>query len=188
MGLPSPRYGHELGSIENISQTNLAQNVISEKKRGQTVGFIGGPPCPDFSIGGKNQGKDGKDGKLSKVYIDLVCTHKPDFFLFENVKGLYRTKKHREFFNKLKSKVKRAGYRIHERLINSIEYGVPQDRERIILVGFYNGELEKQFTWARPLYPNREAIDYDWHSTDHFKAGGPRKRKKGVPKELCVQH
>ncbi|NOR48010.1 MAG: DNA cytosine methyltransferase, partial [Methanosarcinaceae archaeon] len=63
----------------------------------ELFGMIGGPPCPDFSIGGKNRGHNGIHGPLSNVYVDRICEIKPDFFVFENVAGLFRTKKHREF-------------------------------------------------------------------------------------------
>lgn len=188
MGISVPRYGHDDTNIECINSDNLAVNVTKEMNREQLVGFIGGPPCPDFSIGGKNRGKDGENGKLSQVYINLICQHKPDFFLFENVKGLYRTKKHREFFEKIKSKMRRSGYRLHERLINSIDYGVPQDRDRIILLGFLDKHLSKAFTWGGQIYPDREAFKYEWPTTDIFNENSMRERKKIAPKELCVQY
>jgi len=72
------------------------------KTSGEPVGFIGGPPCPDFSVGGKNRGQDGERGKLSATYVDLICEQKPDFFLFENAKGLWRTELRREFSEELK--------------------------------------------------------------------------------------
>ena len=78
------------------------------------VGFIGGPPCPDFSIGGKNKGREGENGKLAKSYIDMICRFQPDFFLFENVKGLVKTQKHREYFEELKFELKSNGYIISE--------------------------------------------------------------------------
>lgn len=76
--------------------------MLQLKNEGRLTGFIGGPPCPDFSVAGKNKGRDGENGRLSQSYIDIILEMKPDFFLFENVKGLYRTSKHREFFDHLK--------------------------------------------------------------------------------------
>ena len=152
------------------------------------VGFIGGPPCPDFSVGGKNRGTDGENGKLSQVYCDLIRGAQPDFFLFENVKGLYRTKKHREFFEKLKRELKRAGYTLHERLINSIEYGAPQDRDRIILIGFKDKSLSKEFLWVGRKFPGRVAFDFDWPSTAPFKTNGILATPNTIPQELTVQH
>ena len=188
MNIPPPRYGHDDTSIADLDSGALAKNVTAEKERGQLVGFIGGPPCPDFSVGGKNRGKDGENGKLSEVYINLVCDHKPDFFLFENVKGLYRTKKHREFFEKMKLKVTLAGYTLHERLINAIEYGAPQDRDRIILVGFLDKNLSENFEWTGRRYPDRTAFEYDWPTTDVFGANSDMGIKNTIPSELCVQH
>ena len=87
MGHPEPRFGYDSRSIEEISASDLKSGIKTAREEGQIVGFIGGPPCPDFSVGGKNRGKEGENGNLSKVYIDLICQAQPDFFLFENVKG-----------------------------------------------------------------------------------------------------
>ena len=59
----------------------------------------------DFSIAGKNKGRDGINGKLSSSYVKLIANMKPDFFLFENVKGLWRTARHREYFEELKKNI-----------------------------------------------------------------------------------
>jgi DNA (cytosine-5)-methyltransferase 1 len=145
LNLPLPEYGYHEGEAADVIRLldgkqaqHLCELVQDCRKHHNIVGFIGGPPCPDFSVGGKNQGYLGKNGKLSASYIELICRNIPDFFLFENVKGLWRTRKHRLFFESLKQQLKSAGYKLTERLINAIEYGVPQDRERIILLGFHN--------------------------------------------------
>ena len=64
-------------------------------------GIIGGPPCPDFSVGGRNGGSEGEHGKLTQVFVDLICGIKPDFFVMENVPGLSKTKKHRKFLTSI---------------------------------------------------------------------------------------
>ena len=188
MNLPGPYYGYDSTSIELLNSVTLSKNMASEKKRGKLVGFIGGPPCPDFSVAGKNSGSKGRNGKLSQVYIDLICSHRPDFFLFENVKGLYRTKKHRTFFELLKRQLRESGYCLHERLVNSIEYGVAQDRERIILLGFANYSPSESFNWSGRLYGDRRAFEFDWPTTSPFQINGLTKRAGNVPLELCVQY
>jgi DNA (cytosine-5)-methyltransferase 1 len=89
MNISQPLYGYFEGDIERClsgdEKKNLTRLVTSTKKENRLVGFIGGPPCPDFSVGGKNRGQYGENGKLSKIYIDLICKQKPDFFVFENV-------------------------------------------------------------------------------------------------------
>lgn len=186
--LPKPRYGCDTRSINELTSDFFAPKIAEVRAEGSLVGFIGGPPCPDFSVGGKNRGGKGENGKLSQVYCDLIRKAKPDFFLFENVKGLYRTKKHREFFEKIKRELKRAGYTLHERLINSIEYGAPQDRDRIILIGFKDKSLRKGFEWSGRTYPERKAFDFNWPNTDTFIADGQRAAPNSVPLELTVQY
>ena len=136
LGLPVPKFGYSSLSItqfveDEAEHERLAKMVATAKSDGEPVGFIGGPPCPDFSVGGKNRGRHGEHGKLSASNVDLICEQKQDFFLFENVKGLWRTKLHRAFYEELKCKLHLAGYRTAEKLINSINFGVPQDSERI---------------------------------------------------------
>jgi DNA (cytosine-5)-methyltransferase 1 len=168
MGLPQPTSGYFEGDIELCTKgeqyKRLSKIVATASAENRLLGFIGGPPCPDFSVGGKNKGQHGTNGRLSKTYIELIVQHKPDFFVFENVKGLYRTAKHREFFDGLKRELAKAGYVCTERLINALDYGVPQDRERIILFGVRDAALKKrigEFDWKkRQTYIS--AKDADW--------------------------
>ncbi|SDY11992.1 DNA (cytosine-5)-methyltransferase 1 [Allochromatium warmingii] len=183
MNIPSPTYGYFEGDIEQClsgeEEKNLTQLVSFTKKQNRMVGFIGGPPCPDFSVGGKNRGQHGENGKLSKIYVDLICKQKPDFFVFENVKGLYRTAKHREFFDGLKKQLNQAGYSCTEKLINSIEYGAPQDRERIILFGVCGTKAPQisNFNWqSRVTHP--QALNNKW------PASQPVARTRVKPKDL----
>lgn len=136
--------------------------IITEVARTELSMFIGGPPCPDFSVGGKNRGAEGDNGRLSQTYIDLVCKYQPTAFLFENVKGLWRTKRHREFYEALKTKLIARGYVLTERLTNALEFSVAQDRDRIFLLGVKKAFLRKKgfddlthFDWTENMqYPN----------------------------------
>lgn len=201
MGLSEPKFGYSGNSITDfldspILHSQLAEMVAAAKASGEKVGFIGGPPCPDFSVGGKNKGRDGENGKLSATYVKLICEQQPDFFLFENVKGLWRTKRHREFFEDLKTRLRRAGYRTTEKLINSLEFGVPQERERIILVGFrdipengsFVGRSLDSFPWGRyTTYDPGSLSLIPWPETEPFMKGR-RSLPPGVPEELTVEY
>lgn len=90
-----PRYGYSHDDIREFLSDQKWQETFPEyNNRGDTIiGFIGGPPCPDFSSAGNNAGEKGKNGQLTSVYVNLIVKRKPDFFVLENVKGLYRTKK-----------------------------------------------------------------------------------------------
>lgn len=74
----------------------------------------------------------------------------------------------REFFEHLKKQLINTGYILHERLINSIECGVPQDRERIILIGFQDKQLAQSFEWGGRIYPDGSVFDYNWPVTNEY--------------------
>lgn len=205
LGIPPPEYGYQINDItENLSSYNsrrLSELMKKAKNNHELVGFIGGPPCPDFSIAGKNRGHSGENGKLSGTYIELICLNKPDFFLFENVKGLYRTAKHREFFELMKLKLINAGYLITEKLINSIEFGVPQNRDRIILIGFKKNVLRdfdfkmsdspiiKNFNWEKnTLYKANEVFSLNWPTIEKFIINSEKKCPQNIPTELTVEN
>ncbi|QKQ72089.1 DNA cytosine methyltransferase [Nostoc sp. TCL240-02] len=210
LNLPLPEYGYHHGVAGDITQLHeglqaqrLRELVQDCRKSNNIVGFIGGPPCPDFSIGGKNRGRLGDNGKLSASYVELICRNLPEFFLFENVKGLWKTAKHRLFFESLKQQLLEAGYILTERLINAIEYGVPQDRERIILIGFRNNFIkdvgikfgskklltENTFPWRNHiLYPQENVFAYPWLKCDPFQENSIMLCPKSIPQELTVEY
>jgi DNA (cytosine-5)-methyltransferase 1 len=181
MGLPAPKYGYynlDINDFLNGRKEELRQLVEETRNSGRLVGFIGGPPCPDFSIAGKNKGSEGLNGKLSLAYINLVVDIAPDFFLFENVKGLWSTARHRAFFEELKAKLHKAGYSTSERLCNALEFGVPQDRERILFFGVKSGVLKPgvalaeeitSFPWEQFTKYNADEIKrLSWDDTNDF--------------------
>ena len=207
--LPQPEYGYYEGEAADVSKLvtgtpaqRLNELVKDSRKSNNIIGFIGGPPCPDFSVGGKNKGHLGDNGKLSSAYIELICQNLPDFFLFENVKGLWRTTKHRLFFEELKIKLQQAGYILTEKLINAIEYGVPQDRDRIILIGFRDNFLKDigmkigsyevlpqgAFPWNNHiLYPQEKVFSYPWRKSEPFQENSIFPCPDDIPEELTVE-
>ena len=170
LGLTSPVYGYRNDSAERYSKgqgkRDLLQLIESERKKGRLIGFIGGPPCPDFSIGGKNAGATGENGRLTRVYFDLICRCKPDFFVFENVKGLIRTEKHKSFYHEMKCKAKGNEYIITDKLLNAIEYGVPQFRERIIMIGIKRDLVQN----TNMINAEREELVFDWNKHRCYQA------------------
>jgi len=197
LGISKPQHGYYEKSITDFYKPDkdvyLAKLINESKTDEALVGFIGGPPCPDFSVGGKNKGKDGENGILSKTYVDLIIRHKPDFFLFENVKGLLKTAKHKVFYNHLKNRLKRAGYKLTERLINALEYGVPQNRERIILIGFRStvvlGRGAIEFPWqSNSKYPDGAAFKFSWDTTNPFVEDSVLSRPENIAEDLTVEY
>ncbi|WP_042372002.1 DNA cytosine methyltransferase [Bacteroides neonati] len=206
IGLQEPRYGHHIEDIteyidgEHEDRLQRLINWVEESKEEELTGFIGGPPCPDFSVAGKNKGRDGENGRLSGTYAQLICTALPDFFLFENVKGLYRTARHRQFFEDLKQRFREHGYSLTEQLVNSLEFGAAQDRDRIILIGFHQDAVDRlhlqtdggvltNFPWeAHKRYNLKEIKSLPWPNKSPYQENTPIPMPNGIIAELTTQH
>ena len=93
-----------------------------------------GFPCNDFSVVGEQKGFDGKFGPLYSYGVRVLKSHKPDWFLAENVGGL-RSANEGNAFQKILEDMRKAGYRVYPNLYKFEEYGVPQARHRVIIVG-----------------------------------------------------
>ena len=127
------------------------------------VGVIGGPPCQSFSVSNVHQKDDDPRHELPECYAGLLSKlnsrHPISFFVFENVPGLLGTK-HRHRYNKFKQLFVDAGFVIYETLLNARNYGVPQDRERVIIVGV-NQKLHPDKLWNAPEPEKRQATVRD---------------------------
>lgn len=104
-------------------------------------GIIGGPPCQAYSIVGRVRNKSKKEHDdriyLYRYYKDFINRYKPSFFVFENVKGLlsFRDCSDRLLFPQIINEFSELGYDVTYKVINASLYGVPQNRERVILFG-----------------------------------------------------
>jgi DNA (cytosine-5)-methyltransferase 1 len=98
--------------------------------------IIAGPPCQSFSIMGKRQSLDDPRGKLTIKYFQLVKGLNPRAFVFENVSGLMTVNKGKDFENLLNFIQETTGYTIFHDVLNAVNYGIPQYRERLVIVGF----------------------------------------------------
>nr|AAC00045.1 putative type II 5-cytosoine methyltransferase [Corynebacterium glutamicum] len=96
----------------------------------------GGFPCQDFSMIWKRPGLDGKRGTLYQNFRDFVAAKKPKAFIAENVKGLLTANQHKAIKTIIEDlEAVEPGYIVKPRLYNFAEYGVPQFRERVLIVG-----------------------------------------------------
>ena len=94
--------------------------------------IIGGPPCQPFSVRGNQRGmEDARDG--FPIFIDAVRQVKPKVFLFENVRNLMYS--HKWYLELILSELRKLGYILEAKCLNAVNYGVPQNRERVIVVG-----------------------------------------------------
>lgn len=94
--------------------------------------IVGGPPCQPFSVGGNQKGiEDSRDG--FPLFIDAVRKLQPKVFMFENVRGLLYANK--GYFEIVISELQKLGYFIDYKLLNAVNFGVPQNRERLFVIG-----------------------------------------------------
>lgn len=123
-----------------IDHLNTDIRDVNFKKYNGTVDFIyGGPPCQPFSLGGLRKGKkDSRD--MIPEFIRALKEVNPDYFLIENVPGLIM-KKASPYFNKILSELSSLGYFVSWKILNSADYGIPQKRRRIFILGCKNEYL-----------------------------------------------
>ena len=118
-------------------------------KLGEIDALAFGFPCNDFSIVGKKAGLNGKYGLLYQYAVNALKHFQPDWFVAENVRGLASTNKG-SAQQKILSGFRDAGYQIFPHLYKFEEYGIPQTRHRIIIVGIRN-DLGKTFSPPAPF-------------------------------------
>lgn len=127
--------------IDSRSLFNVPFSEIPDN----AVGIVGGPPCQSWSLGGLGKGLEDKRGEVFLTYLALIEAKQPLFFLAENVKGmLARTRK--KDLDSVLDKMNSIGYDITYKLVNAKDYGVPQDRWRVIFVGVRK-DLGKKFVF-----------------------------------------
>ena len=135
-----PKIKFDDRSIREIPDTDLPKHV---------TGVIGGPPCQSWSEAGAKRGIDDPRGKLFFEFLRVIKNTKPIFFVAENVKGLVHSR-NIPAFNRIIELLESEEYAVSWKLLKASDYGVPQDRERVFIVG-YHSSLKKKFTFPEPL-------------------------------------
>ncbi len=109
--------------------------------------LVGGSPCQDFSIAGQRAGEDGERGNLIWQFYRVVSEARPKVFVYENVKGFLSInggKSYQRFLDALRG----LGYHCHAEVLNTKDYGIPQNRERLYIAGFLNADEYHAFSYA----------------------------------------
>lgn len=154
----------ELNTVINkeISETTIKgifetiDTSMREKEIKHVDVIIGGPPCQAYSLVGRAQSshmiipmEDDPRNELYKMYIQFLSKYKPRMFVFENVAGI-RTARGGQAYKNLQSYMRRVGYELMPHELNAIDFGVLQNRKRIIIVGWLKG--------TGYAYPNIEPV------------------------------
>ena len=186
----SPELGYSSRSAEEFLDDSVWNSVVQNRKAG-LIGFIGGPPCPDFSAAGKNKGHTGEHGILTDIYAKLIIKRTPDFFVLENVKGLYQTQKHKDFYGLVKKRLYKAGYSLFDSIENALEYGVPQDRDRLILIGFKRQTFGNRIAFDQKYskrYLLSEICQKSWPRKENFIEDSQKEKPINIISELTVEY
>jgi len=149
-----------LANHPDVSEKNWHDDVTqfsAKKYRYRIDLLVGGSPCQSFSMVGKRAGLDDTRGTLFYEFARVIDECRPRVFIFENVRGLLNHDGGRtweiilQVFNSL-------GYRVHAQTMNSRHYGIPQNRERIFVVGFRKKSTE--FAFPSPIELQHSMQDF----------------------------
>lgn len=139
------------------------QEFSAKKYKYKVDLLVGGSPCQSFSMAGKRGGMEDTRGTLFYDFARIIKECKPKVFIFENVRGLVNHDKGNTWrviqhvFNDL-------GYSIHSKILNSCDYGIPQSRNRIFVVGFRKKNTD--FLFPKPIKLQKTMQDFLEDHTD----------------------
>lgn len=133
---------------------------------GQVDLFVGGSPCQSFSLVGKQRGLEDTRGTLFYEYARLVKEIQPKVFIYENVKAILSNDEGRTW-ETMKEVFSSLGYKVYytfngrPSVLNARDYGIPQNRERMFVVGFRGDiELQQEFEFPAPIPLEKKMQDF----------------------------
>ena len=159
--------GSDLGDITQLNSSPKADVIV------------GGVPCQAWSVAGSKKGFEDPRGKLWTDCFRIVKRSKPKAFIFENVKGLYDNR-NKSALNLILNEFKKCGYDVFHKLLNAYDFGLPQNRDRLFIVGIqkkYNANFyfPSPVNEVTPLYKVFHDIKYKEGYFD---------KKKFLPRDL----
>lgn len=122
-----------VGSVTNVRR--IIRRINEARSEGNKLIITFGSPCQDFSLAGKRLGMEGQRSSLIRYSLFLVKWLKPDFYIWENVKGAYSSNDGADYWAIIQAFANLDGYRSEQQLFNT-SWFLPQNRERIYLVGY----------------------------------------------------
>lgn len=168
--------------VQAVIQAAIGEDTINtlfEKVDKLRVGknidlIIGGPPCQAYSIAGRaRKGKEMENdprNELYKFYIMFLKKYKPKMFVFENVLGIISAKRG-EPFKDLKESIKEAGYKMDLKVLKASDYGVLQNRQRVIIVGWREELTHLHYPDLEPVKDKYEVLKDLFSDLPARKAG-----------------
>ena len=199
------RYNHNHTPIvcDDIHNIDPLQHITPIGAGDQLIVF-GGPPCQGFSTSNTvTRNMQNPNNSLFEEFLRFVSVLQPDWFLFENVEGFYRFEKG-AIRNKVKHCFEELGYTVNDAIVIASDYGVPQHRNRFIMVGNHNGQMEDSLPYrcyakeaseyaqlmrhgSRTSKQNYVSKNADY-VIERYKYIGQGKNWKAIPEELMQNY
>lgn len=139
------------------------KEIKGNKYKDQIDLLVGGSPCQSFSLLGNRLGTDDERGLLIFDFINLISLIKPKMFIFENVKGLLNHNKGKTW-KYIYGEFEKLNYKLGYQMLNAKDYGVPQSRPRLFLVGYKNKRYSVKFPKKEEL--KKTMFDYLEHTVN----------------------
>jgi len=134
--------------------------IVGSDYRGKIDVLTGGAPCQSFSSMGKRKGLEDSRGKLVNDFFNLIASILPSVFIFENVPGLLNIDEG-AFLSKMKKDIEKYGYRVAQFVLNASDYGLPQKRRRLFMIGTMDKTV---------LVPIKSPLKKSFSDFIHFEA------------------
>ena len=142
--------------IEEKNWFNDIQEVNGTKFKNKVDLLVGGAPCQSFSMVGKRLGLKDNRGNLTLHFIKKINEIKPKVFIFENVRALLSVD-NGDAWKIIYNKFRQTGYTFYYETLNAKNYGIPQNRERLFVIGFKNNQ---NFSFPQPIKLKSTMQDY----------------------------
>lgn len=173
---------------EHITCKDIYDVDIDEVPNGADL-IVGGFPCLGFTIAkGKNRTVDSKYNFLYKEYVRILKAKMTKYFLIENVPGMKSGKEFNIFFNNMIKEFEDIGYRVKHKILLASDYGVPQNRKRIIIIGTRN-DIKDEPYFPEPTHLKDNNLIFKNHITLKQAIGDlPDKYDESIPNHIGSKH
>lgn len=150
-------FPNAIGIVADITNEDSKNEIIKLAKEKKVNMIVGGPPCQGFSLKGKNLGMDDPRNFLFLEYYYMVKKIKPEVFVIENVKNILNSE-NGYFKDQIIEKFSGLGYIINYGVLNAKNYGVPESRERAIIIGSLSRSVSLPTPTIKKYVTVRDAI------------------------------
>lgn len=174
-------------SIKANYEPEIIFNDMTKRKISQVPDidlYVCGFPCQPFSHAGKREGTNDPRGNIFKQCLKVIKAKLPKVFILENVKGILSIDDGRTFENIINALNKIKRYNIQWKVLNTRDYGIPQNRERVFIVGILDNSIEFEWPKEKKMMDIKNFVD--WNDTEKDNIPSHIKKSKilsRIPKD-----